>query len=175
MFALFLLLKIYKIIKIYMVSKKMSIIFLKNVQDNRSQKLWSVVYPSHPVRPSHTDQSERSLSTSCLKKGLICDSLHYTLWDLVILTNHRAQNDSTNHSQALFHCDWSNRWLNVQGGYIGVQRGNDGVQKGYIRFRGVISGSVGLSCFHTTCWPPPCRAGPAVKCVLVWYFQGLGS
>ena len=45
-----------------------------------------------PLRPSQTDQSERSFQTSCLKQGLICDSLIYTPWDLDILTNHRAFN-----------------------------------------------------------------------------------
>ena len=46
----------------------------------------------HPLRPSYTDQLEHSFQTTCLKQGLIYDSLIYTPLDLAILTNHRAQN-----------------------------------------------------------------------------------
>ena len=33
---------------------------------------------SHPLRAIHTDQSKRSFQTSCLKQGLICNSLNDT-------------------------------------------------------------------------------------------------
>ena len=45
----------------------------------------------HPLRPSHTDQSELSIQTTCLKQGLICDSPNYTPLDLDILTNHSSK------------------------------------------------------------------------------------
>ena len=36
-------------------------------------KLLLSITPLHPLRPSHTDQSEHIFQTACLKQGLICD------------------------------------------------------------------------------------------------------
>ena len=60
----------------------------------------------HLLRPSYTDQLEHSFQTTCVKQGLIYDSLIYTPWDLAIqgskfVTGH-SHTQTHKHKQAKY-------------------------------------------------------------------------